>query len=140
MLFNTTHKDPEQRQLIDELAGKPFSLWKKIKMGGVGSGRMIIEEVSPKLQQTLQNGHDLNYANIELRPRGILVRITRRLDNFAWVVPYFRLHMYKTNGISLHANGQFIFFRKDQMLHNNSGFFKKMLELKSEFTKDHFAV
>ena len=49
MLFNTTHKDPEQRQLIDDLVGAPFNLWKKIQMGGVGSGRMIIEEVSPSL-------------------------------------------------------------------------------------------
>ena len=140
MLFITTHTDPEQRQLIDDIAGRPYSFWDKIKMGGVGSGRMIIEEASPKLQQTLRNGHDLNYANIELRPKGILVRITRRMDNFAWVIPYYKLHLYKTNGISLHANGQFIYLRKDRMLRNNSRFFKKLLEIKSISTREHYVI
>ena len=137
-MLNTTHKNEENELLIEDLVGRPFSLIKKLKMGGVGSGRMVIEEASPKLEMTLINGHDLNYANIELRPKGILVRITRRLDNFTWIIPYYHLHIYKTSGLSVHGQGQFLHFRSNQMLYNNKPFFKKLSTLRLEFMKDYY--
>ncbi len=138
MLLNTTYKNEENELIIEELVGKPFSLRKKLMMGGVGSGRMVIEEVSPKLEMTLMNGQDLNYANIELRPRGVLIRITRRLDNFTWIIPYYQLHIYKTEGLSIHGQGQFLHFRENQMLYNNKPFFKKLSNLKLEYMKDYY--
>ena len=137
-MLNTTYKNEENELIIEELVGKPFSLRKKLMMGGVGSGRMVIEEVSPKLEMTLMNGQDLNYANIELRPRGVLIRITRRLDNFTWVIPYYQLHIYKTEGLSIHGQGQFLHFRENQMLYNNKPFFKKLSNLKLEYMKDYY--
>lgn len=138
MLLNTTYKNEENELIIEDLVGKPFSLRKKLMMGGVGSGRMVIEEVSPKLELTLLNGQDLNYANIELRPKGILIRITRRLDNFTWIIPYYQLHIYKTEGLSIHGQGQFLHFRENQMLHNNKPFFKKLSNLKLDYMKDYY--
>ena len=138
MLLNTTYKNEENELIIEDLVGKPFSLRKKLMMGGVGSGRMVIEEVSPKLELTLLNGQDLNYANIELRPKGILIRITRRLDNFTWIIPYYQLHIYKTQGLSIHGQGQFLHFRENQMLHNNKPFFKKLSNLKLDYMKDYY--
>ena len=137
-MLNTTYKNEENEQIIEELVGKPFSLRKKLMMGGVGSGRMVIEEVSPKLEMTLLNGQDLNYANIELRPKGVLIRITRRLDNFTWIIPYYQLHIYKTEGLSIHGQGQFLHFRENQMLYNNKPFFKKLSNLKLEYMKDYY--
>lgn len=107
-------------------------------MGGVGSGRMVIDEASPKLEMTLINGSDLNYANIELRPKGILVRITRRHDNFTWIIPYYHLHIYKTTGLSVHGQGQYLHFRSNQMLYRNKPFFRKLSSLKLEFMKDYY--
>lgn len=138
MLLNTTYKNEENEVIIDDLVGKPFSLRKKLLMGGVGSGRMIIDEASPKLEMTLINGPDLNYANIELRPKGILIRITRRLDNFTWVIPYYHLHIYKTTGLSVHGQGQFLHFRSNQLLYKNKPFFKKLSALKLEFMQDYY--
>lgn len=137
-MLNTTYKNEENELIIEDLVGKPFSLRKKLMMGGVGSGRMVIEEVSPKLELTLLNGQDLNYANIELRPKGILIRITRRLDNFTWIIPYYQLHIYKTEGLSIHGQGQFLHFRENQMLHNNKPFFKKLSNLKLDYMKDYY--
>lgn len=137
-MLNTTYKNEENELIIEDLVGKPFSLRKKLMMGGVGSGRMVIEEVSPKLELTLLNGQDLNYANIELRPKGILIRITRRLDNFTWIIPYYQLHIYKTQGLSIHGQGQFLHFRENQMLHNNKPFFKKLSNLKLDYMKDYY--
>lgn len=138
MLLNTTYRNQENEDLIEELVGKPFSLRRKLLLGGIGSGRMVIDEVSPRLEKTLSNGADLNYANIELRPKGILIRITRRHDNFTWIIPYYHLNIYKTEGLSVHGQGHFLHFRSNQMLYNNKSFFRKLSDLKLEFMKDYY--
>lgn len=138
MILNTTYTDKDNEATINELVGKSFSLWEKLKLKGTGSGRMIITDVSPRLERALLNGSDINYANIELRPKGILVRITRRLDNFTWIIPYYQLYTYLTNGLSIHGQGEFLHFRNDRFLKNNKDFIKKMLNLKVIFTKDYY--
>ena len=138
MILNTTYTNKDNDVTIDNLVGRPYSFLKKLRMKGIGSGRMIIDKVSPKLQRALLNGPDINYANIELRPKGILVRITRRLDNFTWIIPYYQLYTYMTNGLSIHGQGEFLHFKNDRFLKNNKEFIKKMLNLKVVFTKDYY--
>lgn len=138
MILNTTYTNKDNDATIDNLVGSPYSFLKKLRMKGIGSGRMIIDKVSPKLQRALLNGPDINYANIELRPKGILVRITRRLDNFTWIIPYYQLYTYMTNGLSIHGQGEFLHFKNDRFLKNNKEFIKKMLNLKVVFTKDYY--
>ncbi|WKK66689.1 hypothetical protein [Lutimonas zeaxanthinifaciens] len=138
MILNTTYSNKDNDATINQMVGKPFGIWDKLKMKGTGSGRMIITDVSPKLERALLNGPDINYANIELRPKGILVRITRRLDNFTWIIPYYQLYTYLTNGLSIHGQGEFLHFRNDRFLKSNKDFIKKMLNLKVIFTKDYY--
>ena len=130
MILETTYSSRENQQMINDLVGKQFSFLQMIKMKGVGSKRMIIEEVSPNMTQYLNQGSDLNYANIEMRPMGILVRINKGLKNFAWVIPYYQLVIYKTNGASIHAQGKFISFRNNKTFKENKSFFKKLLNEK----------
>lgn len=138
MILNTTYTNKDNDAMINEMVGRSFSIWEKLKMKGTGSGRMIITDVSPRLERALLNGPDINYANIELRPKGILVRITRRLDNFTWIIPYYQLYTYLTNGLSIHGQGEFLHFRNDRFLKSNRDFIKKMLNLKVIFTKDYY--
>ena len=138
MILNTTYTNKENDATIDNLVGKSYGFLKKLQMKGIGSGRMVIDKVSPKLQKTLLNGPDINYANIELRPKGILVRITRRLDNFTWIIPYYQLYTYMTNGFSIHGQGQFLHFKNDRFLKTNKSFLKKMQNLKVIYTKDYY--
>lgn len=138
MILNTTHTNKDNDATINNLVGDPFPFLKKLRMKGIGSGRMIIDKVSPKLERALLNGPDINYANIELRPKGILVRITRRLDNFTWIIPYYQLYTYMTNGFSIHGQGEFLHFQNDRFLKTNKDFIKKMLNLKVVFTKDYY--
>ena len=138
MILNTTYTNKENEATINNLVGSPYTFLKKLQMKGIGSGRMIIDKVSPKLERALLNGPDINYANIELRPKGILVRITRRLDNFTWIIPYYQLYTYMTNGLSIHGQGEFLHFRNDRFLKNNKEFIRKMLNLKVIFTKDYY--
>lgn len=138
MILNTTYTNKDNDTLINDLVGNSYGFLKRLQMKGIGSGRMIIEKVSPKLERALLNGPDLNYANIELRPKGILVRITRRLDNFTWIIPYYQLYTYRSKGLSIHGQGEFLKFRNDRFLKNNKEFIKKMINLKVIFTKDHY--
>ena len=138
MILNTTHTNKDNNKLIIKLVGRPYGLLKQLQLRGIGSSRMIIDEVSPKLERALLNGPDINYANIELRPKGVLVRITRRLDNFTWIIPYYQLYTYMTNGLSIHGQGEFLHFRNDRFLKSNKEFIKKMLNLKVIFTKDYY--
>ena len=132
MLFNTTHTNSETKELINDFLGLPFSFFQSIKMGGVGSKRMIIDEVSNNFNSLMNKVSDLNYGNIELRPNGILIMINKGLENFTWVIPYRKLVIYKTYGLSIHADGKFIRFRDNKTYKENKSFFEKMIRLKAE--------
>lgn len=132
MLFNTTHNNSEAKELINDFLGHPYSFFQSLKMGGIGSKRMIIDEVSDNFNNLLNKVSDLNYGNIELRPNGILVMINKGLENFTWVIPYRKLVIYKTYGLSIHADGKFIRFRDSKTYKENKNFFKKMIRLKAE--------
>ena len=115
------------------MIGKPFSFIESIKMGGVGSKRMIIEEASPNMQQYLNLVSDINYANIEMRSDGIIVYINKGLKNFTWIIPYYQLVIYKTNGASIHAQGKFIHFKNDKLFKENKSFLDKLLQAKVKY-------
>ncbi len=132
MLIDTTHYNSEHKQIIADLVGKPYSLVQKLKLRGVGSKRMIIDEVSPNLQQVLNTVSDINYGNIELRPKGILVHITKGLKNFTWIIPYYHLVIYKINGSSIHAQGKFVHFRANKTFKENKKFFDKLVDQKTK--------
>ncbi|MBN2868849.1 MAG: hypothetical protein JXK08_09270 [Flavobacteriaceae bacterium] len=133
MLFNTSYTDKEITKQINNLLGKPFSFFQAIKLKGIGSKRMIIDEVSPNLHTVINLVNDINYGSIELRPKGVLIHIGKGLQRFAWAIPYYRLVIYKTNGASIHADGKFIHFRENKTFKENKQFFKKLLDQKINF-------
>lgn len=133
MILDTTYNNKEHIQLINDLVGKPFGLMQSIKMKGIGSKRMIIEDVSPNMKQYLNTIDDVNYANLELRPVGVLIRINKGLKNYTWVIPYYQLVIYKTNGSSIHAQGKFIQFRQNTTFKENKVFFDKLLDEKVKY-------
>lgn len=133
MILNTTHYNSEHKQIIADLVGRPFTLVQKLKLKGVGSKRMIIDEVSPNMRSMINDVSDINYGNIELRPNGILIMINKGLKNFTWIIPYYQLVIYKINGSSLHAQGRFVHFRNSKTFKENKKFFDKMLDEKVKY-------
>lgn len=131
MLFNTTYTNKEYSKESSTIVGKQFSLLKKIKLGGNGSSRLMIAKFSTKLEPKNRNTAAINYANIELRPKGIIVHFTNGLDRYSWVVPYFRLVVYNTQTLSIHANGNFIIFKKNRNYNDNKKFINKIIDLKN---------
>lgn len=137
MILNTTHHKAEHKQIIDDLIGSPFSLVQKLKLGGIGSKRMIIDEVSPNMRSMMNIVSDINYANIELRPKGISIMINKGLKNFTWIIPYYQLVIYKVNGSSIHAQGRFIHFRNSKTFRENKKFFDKLLDGKVKYDMEY---
>jgi len=133
MIIDTTYYSSEHKKTITDIVGSSFSLVQKLKLGGVGSKRMIIDDVSPNMKAMLNVVADLNYANIELRPKGILVMINRGLKNFTWIIPYYQLVIYKVNGSSIHAQGKYVHFRNSKTFKENKKFFDKLLNEKVKY-------
>jgi hypothetical protein len=133
VVLDTTYSDKSNTQLINDVVGKPFSLLEVFKMKGIGSKRMVIEEVSPNLKQYVNSISDITYANLELRPNGLLVRINKGLRNYTWIIPFYHLVIYKSNGSSIHAQGKFIRFKNNINFKENKSFFKKLFSKKIEF-------
>ena len=133
MILNTTHSNTEHKEIIADLVGSSFSLVQKLTMNGVDSKQMIIDKVSPNLQSIMNAVSDHNYGNIELRPKGILIRINKRLKQFTWVIPYYHLVIYKINGSSIHAQGKFVHFRANKTFKENKKFFDKLMDQKVKY-------
>lgn len=137
MFLDTTYTNKENEKRIDDLVGEKFSFVKILKMKGIGSKRMIIEEISPNLKFVLNTVSDVNYANLELRPSGLIIRINKGLKNYAWIIPYYQLVIYKINGSSIHGQGKFIHFRNDTLFKENKSFFDKLLDEKIKYEKKY---
>lgn len=137
MILETTYTNKKHTELINDRVGKPFGFLKKLQMKGIGSKRMMIDNVSPNMQHYLNKVAAVNYANLELRPKGLLIRINKGLRNFTWIIPYYHLVMLKTNGSSIHAQGKFIHFRKNTTFKENKAFFKKLLNEKIEYEVEY---
>ena len=137
MIYNTTNRNKEAEAIFNDLLGKPYSFFEAIKLGGVGSKRMIIEEVSSGFLKMMNTVSDINYANIERREKGILIHINKGLKNFSWAIPFYQLHTYKTSGFSIHAHGNFVRFKNDKLFKENKKFIEKIIDLKIEDDKKY---
>lgn len=138
MLFNTSYLNKDYDKESTTSVGNAFSFFEKIKIGGAGSSRLIIHELSAKLQPKNMHTVSINYANIELRPKGIIVHFTHRLDRYSWIIPYYRLIIFNTKTFSIHADGNFMQFQKNKNYTNNRKFIRKMTTLKNNFLNQDY--
>ncbi|MEC8248513.1 MAG: hypothetical protein VX070_03740 [Bacteroidota bacterium] len=137
MVLDTTYNNKEHKQLLDEFVGKPYSILESIKRGGVGSKRMIVKELSPNLSFITNDVADINYANIELRRKGVLIRITKGLKSFTWAIPFYQLVFYNTDFTSIHAQGKYIHFKNSKTFKENARFFKNLMNEKIKFDEKY---
>ena len=137
MILDSTQTNKEHKQIIIDIIGKPYSFLEALKMGGVGSKRMIIDKVSPNFSQYMSLVSGINYANIEMRSNGILIYINNGLKNFTWIIPYYQLVLHKTNGTSIHAQGKFIHLRDNITFKENKDFLNKLLAVKVKFDEQY---
>ena len=131
-LYNITYKNKETEKEINAEMGKPFGLIEKLKLGGIGSRRMIIENFSEDIKNLTLKVSGIQYANIELRPNGIIVHINQGIYTHAWTIPYFRLSVFNGDFFTIHGGGSHIQFNKEKSWKENKKFLQKIVKLKSE--------
>tara|TARA_B100001079_G_scaffold198547_1_gene172200 strand:+ start:140 stop:562 length:423 start_codon:yes stop_codon:yes gene_type:complete len=130
MIFNSTYTDKEKELEVEKLIGKKYGLISSIRLNGVGSKRLIVQETSQSFKKIIIQKSDLIYSNIEIRPSGVIVYIAEGLNRYSWVIPYYKLVIYKTPNYSIHSEGDFIRFSNDLNIKENLKFFKKLLKYK----------
>ena len=135
MIYNSTYNDIEKDVETDNLVGKKFNLIKSIRLGGIGSKRLIVDELGLNFKKLIQQKNDIIYSNIELRKKGIIVYLVDRQRRFTWVIPFYKLVVYKTPSFSIHSDGNFIRYSNELNHKQNLVFFKKVLDHKFKFNK-----
>ena len=133
MIYNRTYFNKDEVKEINTIVGNSFSFLQILKLRGIGSSRFVIDSVSKKLSQTINEVSDINYCSIELRPNGILINITQQLNLFSWIIPYYKLVIFNSNTFSIHSSGSYIKMVKDKSYSNNKKFITKMLKLRQEY-------
>lgn len=108
MLFDTSIKDKKVKQQINQLVGKPFNLIDILKIGTIGSSRMEVVAYSKLFNNVMAWNKQAIYANLSMRPNGLLVIINVRLSNYSWVIPYHYLSIFKTDLLVIHGQGEFL--------------------------------
>ena len=137
MIYNSTYNDIEKEIETNILVGKKYNLIKSIRLGGIGSKRLIVEDLGVNFKKLIQQKTDLIYSNVELRDKGIIVYVVDGQKRFTWVIPFYKLVIYKTPTFSIHSDGNFIRYSNKLNHKQNLLFFKKILDHKYNFNKQN---
>ena len=132
-IVDLTHPSKQVKEHVLNTVGKSFGFFQRFKMKGVGSSRLIIANYSEHFEMFFEDKLNVNYASIELRPKGILVHFYKDQSHLAWLIPYFRLNYYHTETHGVYANGKFLLFHKEFLKVRYDEFFKKMAHQHHEF-------
>ena len=132
MLVNVSYKNEGLYKKIDKEIGKSYALKERIQMGGIGSPKLFITSSSIQIYNLLILDNNQDSCNIELRPKGILVRFRSLLETFALIIPYYKLALYKSRGqeYAIHIDDYYIkVAAKTKEIHD---FMKKIINHKTE--------
>ncbi len=130
MLVNVSYNNKEITRKVDAEVGKPFTLKERWAIGGIGSPKLIIKKTSLGIRNLLILDNNRDTCNIEMRPKGIIVRFRSLLETFAIVIPYYKLTIYKGDlaVYSIYRDHHFIKVEADTKAVQK--FFRKILDYK----------
>lgn len=135
MLLNTTHLSSKIRKIISNFIGDEFSFFQKIKMGGVGSYRMMILEASDDILKKLNFNQGINYCSFELRKNGVMLHFQNvNYEKISWLIPFYKLVMFKTEVLSVYSNQSYVKLKVDRNYKLNKKIIRKMLQLKEAYS------
>lgn len=132
MLVNVSYNDKNVTKKVDEAVGKPFTLKERWVMKGIGSPKLFIQETSVEIRNLLILDNNTDTCNIEMRPKGIIVRFRSLLETFALVIPYYKLSVYKGDIAiySIYRDHYFIKVKSDTKAIQK--YFRKILDYKAD--------
>ncbi|TQD34866.1 hypothetical protein [Haloflavibacter putidus] len=132
MLVNVSYNKPKLKNEINEAVGKAFSFKERLKLNGIGSGKLFITSSSISIHNLLILDSYLNTCGIELRPDGIIVSFRSLLETYALVIPYYKLNLYKggASEYGIYRDHHFIKVKADR--NSVHKFFKKLQNCKAQ--------
>ncbi|MBD0778139.1 hypothetical protein HPE56_10070 [Maribacter sp. ANRC-HE7] len=132
MLLNVSYSRIEITRKVDAEVGKPFTLKERWALGGIGSPKLFITAASMQIRNLLILDNNIDCCNIELRPKGIIVRFRSLLESYALVIPFYKLVIYKGDMAmyTIYRDNYFIKVRSDTKAIQK--FFKKILDYKTD--------
>ena len=133
-IYNISYKNKETDKLINDELGVAYSLFNKLKLGGIGSRRMIIEHLSERINHLKLSVSGIQYGNIEIRPNGIILHINQGIYTYAWTIRFYHLNIYNGDYLTIHGEGSFIQFNKEKSWKENKSFLQKLVSLKANQT------
>ena len=140
MIYNSTYKDDELDNECEKIVGKKYNIIDSILLNGIGSKRLIVKKYSKNFIEIIEKKIDLIYSNIELRKKGIIVYIATGQKRYSWVIPYYKLVLFKTPNYTIHCDEDFITFSNEINYKENINFFKKLIDNKIKFDQHNNSV
>ena len=137
MLANVSYNNKAQRESIDTLVGKPFTIMNRIKLGGVGSPKLHVVSISKYIDSLFVLDHNDNTCNIEVRPNGIILRFRSLLETYGLIIPYYKLTIFKGTGeaYSIHMEHHKVGISAKSK--NVRDFFKKIQQQKARISDNY---
>jgi len=127
MLRNISYNNSKIKSEIIDLLGNPFTILKRIKLGGIGSPKYLISQTDSEINSLLILDNNINHCNIEIRPKGIIISFRSLLETYALIVPYYKLKLFKgkSNEYSIYMDKYFIKILAKKTVNMNSS--KKLI-------------
>lgn len=123
---------------IARLIGRPFGSFSKERWRGIGSERCRIVNASGEAAEIFNGDFNRNFSNIEIRPKGILLRVRYRLEVFAIAMPFSKLEIGETEDLLLLQVDQFclkLISSRNKPVNQN--FIKKILVAQKVYIEEH---
>lgn len=133
MIKNLSYNSKKINTVLLELVGRPFSFIERLKLGGIGSNKLVIADASNEILELLRLDNNVNYCNIEIRKNGLIIRFRSLLETYGLIIPFYKLVIYKGESkiYSLYKDQYFI----KVLIENKSTilFLKKVIKLKNQY-------
>ncbi|MCH1547750.1 MAG: hypothetical protein L7S44_04245 [Flavobacteriaceae bacterium] len=130
MLKNISYNDSKIFDEINEYVGKPYTIFQRLRIGGIGSSKLIINKADSKISNLLNLDNYINKCNIEIRPKGIIIRFRSLLETYGLIIPFFKLKLFKgkANEYSIYIDNFFIKVQVNKK--DEHDFFKKITKMR----------
>ena len=132
MLLNISYNSDKNEEMILSLVGKPYNIWSLFQIGKIGSPRLQIISASKEISDLLSYDNNINWCNIELRPKGIILRFRSLLETYGLIVPYYKLTLFKSDSNEYSFYCDVIKIKVVAKTKNSIDFIKKILIQKNK--------
>lgn len=134
MIFDITYGNLRAKRDIAKSIGESFPWMTRIKMKGVGCSMMVINMASTHIVELLGESQNIRFANIELRPKGIIVGFGTLGKIYSWAIPYHKLTIYQnSNLVSIYSDEHHIKLKPPYNKKVDQKFMIKLIEQKAQY-------